>query len=206
MNKSPESREPENRDSDDRGRKGSERTDARFAADLASEASLERSRTRPDDPELAADWDLMQELRGLGPMRLPAAARARVVQVARSHRRAPWFLAAAAAMVAAFVIAVVWQAPGGRPAPAEVSGQALGELRLALNTIQDAGRRSLDMAARGMTGKLTVADLGLDTLPFADRVRPVLQPFFEPSRGGPNEPSPENHPQDIEFATEEKPR
>lgn len=206
MNKSPESREPENRDSDDRGRKGSERTDARFAADLACEASLERSRTRPDDPELAADWDLKRELRGLGPAELPHRVRARALRAARSRSRAPWFVAAAAAMVAAVVIAIVWQAPGGRPTPATVTGQALGELRLALNTIQDAGRRSLDLAARGMSGKLTVAELGLESLPYAAQVRPILQPFFEPAPTGPKGSSPENHPQDIEPATEEKPR
>ncbi|MDT8409149.1 MAG: hypothetical protein RQ741_06080 [Wenzhouxiangellaceae bacterium] len=140
-------------------------------------------RLRPDDPELAADWALKQELSRLDDQMLPAALRQRVLSAVRTPRHgAAWRLAAVAAVAALIVVAgVVRQPPGPQPDPAE--------FRLAINTIGDTSRRAVWLAARELPDEVKLPELGLDRLPYANVIRSILE-----APGHPENQAKENHP------------
>jgi len=166
----------------------------RFAADLAAEQRLSgragESGREPSD--LSADRALREELRGLGGApALPAALREKVLRTAdqRPHARASsrWtrgWLAMAAAVTLALVIPVVLQspdAPRSSSSPA-VSPADVAELRLALNTLGDSGRRVAALTEEQVAPVLRVPRVRVDHLPFAPLVfrlfgdRPMPQP------------------------------
>jgi len=149
--------------------------DRLFKADLADAEALEAANAAPRrDPKLAADWALKQQLAGLGAAELPAGVAARARFKAAARPRAPWYMAVAATLFAAVVVTLVLRSPEPPPAVAAPTARELAELELALETLNATGRRAVAIAGREVSGSLTVPDLGLDELPYAEYVRPYL--------------------------------
>lgn len=155
------------------------RSPDRFEHDLAAEQRIRRG--SPQQPELAADRALLDQLRGLAAQPLPDAVRARVLRSTRQRTRTPWLLAAAAAVALAVAVGVMRQAPAP-PAPDRAQ---MAELGVALNTINRTGRRAVQLAGREVSRSLVMPELGLAELPYADLVRSTLEPKTRPSH--PNE-------------------
>jgi len=165
-----------------------------FERDLRREQAIEQAAQAPRDLELAADWALKRELAGLESDALPDLLRRRVLAQARapSGHRPVWWLAAAAALFASLTAVVLVQLPvpsddASRMAGAERPGALMPssmlepadalDLRLALNTIQQTGRRATWLAGRGLSEHLDPEDVdfGIEQLPYADAIRSVFQ-------------------------------
>jgi hypothetical protein len=161
-----------------------------FIRDLEREQALESARAA-GDPDLAADRALKRELAGLGRAELPRRVRERALGAARPADRTPWFMAAAAAIAAAVAIVVVMRGPA--PPSASPTRGEFAELGLALNTINDAGRRAVALAGHKVSRSLVVPELGLAELPYADVVRSALRsgPVDSPVKPDPSEENPQ---------------
>lgn len=145
--------------------------------ELAAEARLCDSSARPEDAELAADWDLKQSLRAMTPGVLPAQLRQRVV--ADTWRRPitrPWWPALAAAVVLSVAIALIIDPRQPDLSATAVSSADLAELQLALNTLDDSLKRTRLIAGRELASSLDVSSLEIDNLPYGRQVREWIQP------------------------------
>lgn len=147
----------------------------RFEIELEREVALEQARSAPSDPELAADWALKHELKSLGAADLPAAVRARAGRTIAAGQRAPWFMAVAAALVAAVVVTLVLQVPVQSPRVATPTANDVADLQLALDTISRTGKRAVAMAGREVQDSIAMPDLGLAELPYAGYIRPYFK-------------------------------
>lgn len=152
----------------------------RFELELERELALERARTAPSDPELAADWSLKHELKGLGAAELPPAVRMRARRTIAAQQRAPWFMAAAAAVVVAVVVTLVLQVPMRSPRLATPTASDVADLQLAFDTISRTGKRAVGLAGREVQESLAMPDLGLAELPYAGYIRPYFKRPNEP--------------------------
>ena len=166
----------------------------RFAADLAAEQRLSNGPGASDrEPsELAADRALRDELRALGSEpALPGALREKILRTAdqRPHagaasRWAGGWVAIAAALALALVMPIALQSPDapGTPSSPAVSPADVAELRLALNTLENSGRRVVALTEEQVVPALRVPRVLVDQLPYAPLVfrlfgdRPLPQP------------------------------
>ncbi|MEX2499567.1 MAG: hypothetical protein WD397_11925 [Wenzhouxiangellaceae bacterium] len=153
----------------------------RFEIELEREIALERARKAPSEPELAADWSLKQELRGLGAAELPPVVCARARRTIAAEQRAPWFMAVAAVVVAAVVVTLTLQVPK-TPRAVTPSASDMAELQLAFETLNATGHRAATLAGRELSESLTVPDLGLSELPYAGYIRPYFERRDRPNR------------------------
>ena len=173
MHKSPD-RSGHDRSHDTRDCCANAGEDRLFKADLADAEALEAADAAPRDPKLAADWALKRQLAGLGAAELPAGVTKRVRRKAAARSHAPWYVAAAATLFAAVIVTLVLRAPEPPTTVAAPTAREMAELELALETLNATGRRAVAIAGREVSGSLTVPDLGLNELPYAEYVRPYL--------------------------------
>ncbi len=147
-----------------------------YARELAAEARISDSSLRPDDTELAADWDLKQSLRAMAPGVLPAPLRQRVVATTRRPLTMPWWPALAAAVVLSVVVVLVLEP--NRPAvnSTAVSSADLAELQVALATLDDSLKRTRLIASREVVSSLSAPNFEIDDLPYGRQVRQWIQP------------------------------
>ncbi|MGB0514794.1 MAG: hypothetical protein ACPGJE_08145 [Wenzhouxiangellaceae bacterium] len=167
-----------------------------FAADLAAEQRLcgAASERSSEPPELAADRALRDELRALdGAPKLPPALREKILRAAaqrpQAHASSPWtggWLALAAAVTLVLVVSILLQSPDLRRSPSTpaVGPAEVAELRLALNTLEDSGRRVAALTSEQVAPALRMPRVRVDRLPYAplvfrlfgDRSMPQPQP------------------------------
>jgi len=157
------------------GHRAPRRNDHLFRADLASAEALDAADEAPRDPELAADWAVKRDLAALRAAELPSGVVDRARRQAMVRPRTPWFMATAAALVAAVVATLALRAPESSPSVVTPSAREMAQLELALETLNATGRRAAAIAGRELSGSLVVPDLGLSDLPYAEYVQPYLQ-------------------------------
>lgn len=143
-----------------------------------SERAAEERIGAPDRPTadagLSADWQLRQELRGLGAPSLPWALRSRILgATARPAQSARW-LAAAAVIVLALAVGLIWQPTGPEPQTPRVTDADIRQLQLALTTLEDSARRTSRITGRELAAGLVLPDFG--RLPYAPRILPWISP------------------------------
>jgi DNA-directed RNA polymerase specialized sigma24 family protein len=134
------------------------------------------ARTRPDDAELAADWDLKQSLRAMAPTDLPAPFRQRIVSTTRRPFAGIWWPALAAAVVLSVAIVLVLEPHRPELHATAVSSADLAELQLALDTLDDSIRRTRLITGRELASSLSVPTIEIDDLPYGRQVRDWIQP------------------------------
>lgn len=144
--------------------------------ELEAEERLVQAGRRPADPDLAADWDLRETLRGLNQPTLPPALRTRVLRATRNREQPARWLGLAAAIALALALAVVLGPDASRPPAAAVSDAELQELRVALATLEQSARRTSAVAGRELASTLTIPDMRLDALPYATHFRQAIEP------------------------------
>jgi len=145
-------------------------------AELNAEDRLTITGHRPQDPELAADWDLRCELRRLNTPPLPADLRSRVMNATHTPRhRAPWWGLAAAVVLGLAVALIIepFDQPGGTTTVAESD---LEELKLALDSLELGARRAGSAAGSQLSRGLTMTRIDLDEVPYANRLGRWIQP------------------------------
>ncbi len=151
-------------------------------AEQAAEERLASADQRPADPELAADWEMRQTLRDLGPPRLPPELRNRVMQATRRPAPSARWMGLAAAVVLSLGLILVLQAPKNEPRPATISQADFQDLQLALATLESSARRTSAIAGRELADSLVLPNLELDDLPYAPQLRQWIEPAPEPTK------------------------
>ncbi|PKL96653.1 MAG: hypothetical protein CVV18_00820 [Gammaproteobacteria bacterium HGW-Gammaproteobacteria-8] len=150
----------------------------RFEADLEVELRLARPLS-PEDPALAADWQLKRELGMLEAPALPAGLRRRVLAGTARPARAAWPLAAAAMLAGLTVLVMLlqpWRIVPPPGPPVQISAEQLGELQVALDTLGDGGRLGLRMAGRELAFSVDRVRRAPGSLPYFDQIERVLLP------------------------------
>ncbi len=145
-------------------------------AELNAEERLTTADRRPDDPELAADWALSRQLRGLETPPLPAGLRSRVMNATRRPQRPAWWLGMAAAVVIGLAVVLIIEPldqPGGSPTVAEAD---LHDLQLALAGLEFGARRAGTVTGRQLAQSLSTTRIDLDEVPYANQVGYWIQP------------------------------
>jgi hypothetical protein len=147
-----------------------------FFIQLAEERRLESAASRPNDPELAADWQLRQELQQLDPPALPDAFKRRLARQTGWRHQPPGWLGLAAAIVLALGVGLFHKAEQPAQETAAISEYDLAQLQLALATLHRGLQRSGQVASRELGTSLAQADLSLEPLPHIDTLRRWIQP------------------------------
>ena len=139
--------------------------DPRFQ-ERAAEDTLTDAISPPLDAELAADWRLQQELRGLDTPTLPAGLRRKVLARTRRPRRPSWWMGVAAAIPLALALGLLYQAGQETQSPAVVSKTDMQELQLALAALDRSTRQTTTVTGRRLANSLHWPEVDVRELPY----------------------------------------
>ncbi len=145
-------------------------------AELEAEERLIAAERLPDDHELAADWALGRELRGLDVPPLPPGLRSRVMNATHHRQRPAWWLGLAAAVMLGLAVVLIiepFDPPGESTTVAEAE---LHDLQLALASLELGARRAGSAARSELSRSLFNTRIDLDELPYASQIGRWVQP------------------------------